>query len=105
MLVLDNFQAMDPSSFDFSLAWSTLRHIRLAGQPFTLSRTAGRMAARAPEFGEQTDDILGEFGFTADEISRLRDIRLFKEPPALEVGGVAKAVSSDLDNAHWMRAA
>jgi len=26
------------------------------------------MAARPPEFGEQTDEVLAEFGFTADEI-------------------------------------
>jgi formyl-CoA transferase len=30
------------------------------------------MAARPPEVGEQTDEILGEFGFSADEISALR---------------------------------
>ena len=39
------------------------RHIRLVGQPFTLSRTPSRMAARPPEFGEQTDEVLAEFGF------------------------------------------
>jgi len=48
------------------------RHIRLVGQPFTLSRTPSTMAARPPEFGEQTEEILSEFGFTADEIDRLR---------------------------------
>ena len=48
------------------------RHIRLVGQPFTLSRTPSRMAARPPEFGEQTDDVLAEFGFSADEIGSLR---------------------------------
>jgi crotonobetainyl-CoA:carnitine CoA-transferase CaiB-like acyl-CoA transferase len=26
------------------------------------------MAARPPEFGEQTDEVLSEFGFSADEI-------------------------------------
>jgi crotonobetainyl-CoA:carnitine CoA-transferase CaiB-like acyl-CoA transferase len=26
------------------------------------------MATRPPEFGEQTDEVLAEFGFTADEI-------------------------------------
>jgi crotonobetainyl-CoA:carnitine CoA-transferase CaiB-like acyl-CoA transferase len=30
------------------------------------------MAARPPEFGEQTDGVLAEFGFTADEIGALR---------------------------------
>ena len=48
------------------------RHIRLVGQPFTLSRTPSRMAARPPEFGEQTEEVLAEFGFGADEIKELR---------------------------------
>jgi crotonobetainyl-CoA:carnitine CoA-transferase CaiB-like acyl-CoA transferase len=30
------------------------------------------MAARPPEFGEQTEEILIEFGFSADEIAELR---------------------------------
>src|SRR4029077_16314122 len=30
------------------------RHSRLVGQPVTLSRTPSKMAARPPEFGEQT---------------------------------------------------
>jgi crotonobetainyl-CoA:carnitine CoA-transferase CaiB-like acyl-CoA transferase len=47
------------------------RHIRLVGQPVTLSRTPSRMAARPPEFGE-TEEVLAEFGFTADEIGALR---------------------------------
>jgi crotonobetainyl-CoA:carnitine CoA-transferase CaiB-like acyl-CoA transferase len=49
------------------------RHIRLVGQPFTLSRTPSKMAARPPEFGEQTEEILAEFGFTKDEIGSLRE--------------------------------
>ena len=28
--------------------------------------------ARPPEFGEQTDEVLAEFGFTADKIAELR---------------------------------
>ncbi|MBR0846686.1 CoA transferase [Bradyrhizobium diazoefficiens] len=48
------------------------RHIRLVGQPVTLSRTPSRMVARPPEFGEQTDEVLAEFGFGADEIAKLR---------------------------------
>src|SRR6202022_3550163 len=48
------------------------RHIRLVGQPVTLSRTPSKMAARPPEFGEQTDEVLAEFGFAADEIGALR---------------------------------
>jgi formyl-CoA transferase len=30
------------------------------------------MAARPPEFGEQTEEILAEFGFAAEEIADLR---------------------------------
>jgi len=52
------------------------RHIRLVGQPFTLSRTPSRMAARPPEFGEQTEEILTEFGFTKDEIGNLRQKKI-----------------------------
>jgi len=48
------------------------RHISLVGQPFTLSRTPSKMSARPPEFGEQTDEVLAEFGFTKDEINSLR---------------------------------
>lgn len=48
------------------------RDIRLVGQPFTLSRTPSTMAARPPEVGEQTDELLAEFGFSAEEIDALR---------------------------------
>ena len=48
------------------------RHIQFVGQPFTLSRTPSRMAARPPEFGEQTEEVLTEFGFGEDEITELR---------------------------------
>jgi hypothetical protein len=41
---------------------------RLVGQPVTLSRTPSRMVARPPEFGEQTEEVLKEFGFGTDEI-------------------------------------
>src|SRR5713101_3986850 len=47
------------------------RHIRLVGQPVTLSRTPSKMAARPPEFGKQTDEVLAEFGFSATEIAAL----------------------------------
>lgn len=45
---------------------------RLVAQPFTLSRTPSRMAARPPLAGEQTDEVLAEFGFDAPEIAALR---------------------------------
>ena len=46
--------------------------INLVGQPFTLSRTPSSLACGAPEFGEHTDAILSELGYSADDISRLR---------------------------------
>jgi crotonobetainyl-CoA:carnitine CoA-transferase CaiB-like acyl-CoA transferase len=48
------------------------RHIRLVSQPVTLSRTPSKLAARPPEVGEQTDEVLAEFGFSTDEIAALR---------------------------------
>jgi formyl-CoA transferase len=48
------------------------RKVRLVGQPFTLSRTPSRMAARPPETGEHTGDVLQEFGFSADDIAALK---------------------------------
>jgi formyl-CoA transferase len=52
------------------------RHIRLVGQPVTLSRTPSKMVARPPEFGEQTEEVLKEFGLGADEIAKLRDAKV-----------------------------
>jgi len=46
------------------------------GQPVTLSRTPSKMAARPPEFGEQTDEVLAEFGFDAKEIAELRQAKV-----------------------------
>jgi formyl-CoA transferase len=49
------------------------RHIQLVGQPVILSRTPSKMAARPPEFGEHTEEVLAEFGFATDEIKDLRE--------------------------------
>jgi crotonobetainyl-CoA:carnitine CoA-transferase CaiB-like acyl-CoA transferase len=45
----------------------------LPRQPFTLSRTPSKLAVRTPEFAEHTDEILAEFGFSAEEIKGLRE--------------------------------
>lgn len=50
-----------------------LGDITLVGQPFTLSRTPSRLVAGAPEYGEHTDAILVEFGYSKDDILHLRD--------------------------------
>jgi crotonobetainyl-CoA:carnitine CoA-transferase CaiB-like acyl-CoA transferase len=52
------------------------RHIRLVGQPFKLSRTPSKMAAPPPEFGEHTEEILAEFGFSANEIAELKQVKV-----------------------------
>ena len=52
------------------------RRIRLLGQPVTLSRTPSRLAARPPEFGEQTAEVLAEFGFSEGEIAELRQAKV-----------------------------
>jgi hypothetical protein len=40
--------------------------VNIAGQPVTLSRTPSKMA-RPPKFGEQSDELLSEFGFNRQE--------------------------------------
>jgi formyl-CoA transferase len=52
------------------------RRIRVVNQPITLSRTPSTISRRPPEIGEQTDEILAEFGFTTDEIATLRKDRV-----------------------------
>ena len=48
----------------------------LVGQPFTLSRTPSHMAARPPLVGEQTRDVLSEFGFSEQEIASLQQSKV-----------------------------
>jgi len=46
--------------------------IKLVGQPFTLSRTPSQLLSSAPECGEHTGEILAEFGYSSEDITRLR---------------------------------
>lgn len=48
---------------------------KLVGQPISLSRTPSKMAAPPPEQGEHTDEVLQEFGFSADEIAALHQAK------------------------------
>jgi crotonobetainyl-CoA:carnitine CoA-transferase CaiB-like acyl-CoA transferase len=43
------------------------------GAPFGLSKTPGTLRSVAPDLGADTDDILGEVGYTADDLAALRD--------------------------------
>jgi crotonobetainyl-CoA:carnitine CoA-transferase CaiB-like acyl-CoA transferase len=48
------------------------KHLTLVGQAIGLSRTPSRLAEPPPALGEHTDEVLHEFGFSADEIAKLR---------------------------------
>ena len=49
-----------------------LGSIKLVGQPVTLSRTPSRLVSSAAEYGEHSDEILTEFGYSSDDIARFR---------------------------------
>ena len=47
--------------------------VRVISQPVTMSRTPAAVVTAAPSWGEHTDEILEETGFTAIEIAALRE--------------------------------
>jgi crotonobetainyl-CoA:carnitine CoA-transferase CaiB-like acyl-CoA transferase len=53
-----------------------LGDIELIGQAVTLSRTPSRLETASPDAGEHTDAILGELGYSAGDIARLREKRV-----------------------------
>ncbi len=46
--------------------------LRVLGQPLSLSRTPSRIGAPPPERGQHTEEVLEEFGFSAQDIEALR---------------------------------
>jgi crotonobetainyl-CoA:carnitine CoA-transferase CaiB-like acyl-CoA transferase len=66
----------DPQAKFLELSQSVIAtngsEMKLPRQPINMSRTPSRLARRTPEFGEHTDEILAEFGFSEDDISQLR---------------------------------
>ncbi|HVA15994.1 MAG TPA: CoA transferase [Stellaceae bacterium] len=49
-----------------------LGDIKLIGQPVNLSRTPTKMVTGAPDYAEQADEILAEFGYSAKDIESFR---------------------------------
>ena len=49
-----------------------LGEITILGQPVALSRTPSRLVSAAPEYGEHTDAILSDLGYSAAEIAAFR---------------------------------
>ncbi len=52
-----------------------LGELNLLRQPFSLSRTPAQLALPTPEFGEHTDEIMRELGFSDAEVARLREMK------------------------------
>ena len=50
-----------------------LGELRVQAPPVTLSRTPGGVRMPAPDPGEHTDEILGELGYSAADITSLRN--------------------------------
>ena len=56
--------------------------VRLLGAPVKLSRTPARPDRPAPAFGEHTDEVLAEAGYTEDEIAAMKESGVVAGPTA-----------------------
>ncbi len=67
----------DPQVKHLGIVQSVEHHARgttgLIGQPVELSRTPASIRTSSPDAGEHSDEVLAEFGFSADEIQKLNN--------------------------------
>jgi formyl-CoA transferase len=56
----------------YPISHPALGRFDVVANPITMSRSRTRKGTPAPDRGQHTDAVLGEFGFAADEIARLR---------------------------------
>lgn len=52
---------------------SALGSVRVRGLPVELNRTPGQVTVEAPEFGQHTEEILLEAGYSWEDIAALRE--------------------------------
>ena len=52
------------------------RKVPISAPAVRLSETPGDVRRRAPRLGEHTDEVLGQLGFTTDEIAAFREQRV-----------------------------
>jgi crotonobetainyl-CoA:carnitine CoA-transferase CaiB-like acyl-CoA transferase len=55
-----------------SIDHATLGRFDVVANPLSMSRSQARMGTPAPDRGQHTDAVLGEFGLSDEEIKRLR---------------------------------
>jgi crotonobetainyl-CoA:carnitine CoA-transferase CaiB-like acyl-CoA transferase len=60
---------------DYFVEWDhpTYGKIKVLNNPIKLSKTPAEIRCKAPELGEHTDDVLREFGYSEDDLAKLKE--------------------------------